>query len=602
MTKTLTRRGAVSLMADVLEDTYSPRKRTSSTNCEGISVSSGLNPVSGLGREELVHLLKRTLIGITKEDIDHFSGMSLSQVLDELLSVPSAITSYPLRDYQSSGPDGNDWAGIAIGETWVNNPPDQSGPGGVLAIDDNVFRTFSVRRWNMGVAMEGQRSVYEKLVLFWHNHFPVSIETVNRAQRAYVYAKLIRENVNTDLREMCKKITKDPGMLSYLNGEVNTSQAPDENYARELQELFTIGKEIPADKRYTEDDVKAFARALTGHGISFDNWMDAQYYFATFRHAYGDKQLSPFYSNAVIKGGSGQTAGDTELDQIIDILFDDTDNNIAPLQGTEFAGMTRADIIADHLVKKIYRFFVYYEIDDFIQDNIIKPLADTYKNNDFKILPVLRQLFSSEHFYDQVFRGAYIKMPYDAVVGLSRTLHVNHTNPDTLTQYAIYEKYMAETQEMQQGALEPPNIAGWPAYYQSPKFHKIWINADTLPKRQDFAKALVANGHTVFVFSGGNFSFVKVGMDHMEFVKTLSNPGDPNSLIEELSELLLGIPLSEEHKQQVKIDKLLSGQEQDYYWTDAWATAVNGGNTNTVVSRLRALFDYLVRLEEFQLT
>lgn len=597
MTNTISRRGVLQLLTDVNEK-KAPKKKITAT-CEHGPVTSGITPFNGdFDRGALIHLLKRTLFGLKKADLDYFTGKTLTQVLDELLIVPSAITTYPLMDYSSTAGTGVDWAGVKLGETWVNNPCNQSGPGGFDVTYDNFARDLSVKRWNMGLALNQNRSIYEKLVLFWFNHMPTSVSINNRAQRAYVYAKLIRENVNTDFREMCKKITKDPAMLMYLNGEVNTSQAPDENYAREIQELFTIGKEVPADKRYNENDVKAFAKALTGHGISFSNYLDAVYQFSTFRHASGNKQLSAFYSNAVITGGNGSTAGDTELDQLINVLFDDSDKAIVPLQGTKFANWSRADIIADHIIKKVYRFFVYYVIDAEVEVNIIKPLADTYKNNGFKIIPVLRQLFSSEHFYDQAFRGAYIKMPYDTTIGLARTMEVNVQNDNPQTQYAIYNLFQNETEGMQQGALEPPNIAGWPPYYQSPNFHKLWINADTLPKRQDFAKNLVNNGVRSFGQSGS----ITVVVNHIEFVKTLTNPEDPNALIDELSELMLGIPLSVEHKAQLKRDKLLTGQTQDYYWTDAWLDAVDGKNTNTVISRLKSLFDYLVRLEEFQLT
>lgn len=601
MARTLSRREAtLTLLNKTPQQKKSKTKQyklTSSDNC-GDEVTTTISPYTGnFDRQALLHLLKRTLFGVRIEDINHFSGMSMSQVVDELLQVPDQLTSSPLRDYQSEGPNGEDWAGVAMGEPWADSPLDFNN-GGIQAADDNVFRTFSLRKWNMGIALDQDRSVYEKMVLFWHNHFPISAETVNRSQRSYLYTKLIRENVNTDLREFCKKITKDPAMLSYLNGEVNTVDAPDENFAREIQELFTIGKEVPADKRYTEDDVKAFARALTGHGIDMSNWLDAVYQFATWRHAGGDKQLSAFYSNEVIQGGTGSSAGDDELNQLIDIVFDDSDNNIAPLQDTPFASWTRADIIADHLIKKIYRFFVYSDITEHVQQEIIKPLADTYKQNDFKILPVLQQLFTSEHFYDEAFRGAYIKTPYDAAIGLLRTMWVNTHHDDAETQYAIFNHFQTETEDMQQGALEPPNVAGWPAYYQQPQFQKLWINADTLPKRQRFARDLVDRGQRIFAPG----VFLTLDVDYISLLETFTDPHDPNSVIDQFADLLLGIPLSDDHKEQLKRDTLLSGQQLDSYWSQAWQDAVNGNATNTAISRLRSLLTYMVRLEEYQLT
>ena len=335
--------------------------RTAGNDCTPDSpITSGIAPYTGtFGRAELIHLLKRTLFGVTKDDIDHFTGMSLSQVLQEIVVVENTIgdpakgtTEMPLRDYNSSNGD-LDYAGIAMGEPWpVEAIPSQP----FEATYDNFARDLTVRKWNMGLALNQSRNVHEKVCLFWHNHFPISVSLLNRAQRSWLYVDTIRKNANTSLDEFVKIMTIDPAMLMYLNGEVNSKGSPDENFAREVQELFTIGKELPVDKRYTEEDVQEAARALTGHGIDFSNYLDAIYSFSTWSHDTGDKQFSAFYSNTVI---SGSNDGQDEIDQFVAMLFDDTDNALTPLVGTKWESWTRADVIADHLAKKIYRFFVY---------------------------------------------------------------------------------------------------------------------------------------------------------------------------------------------------------------------------------------------------
>lgn len=565
-------------------------------------ITSGLTPYTGVfGREELLHLLKRTVFGVSKQDLDYFAGKSLSQVLDTLFTYSTVLPSTPLNNYDSQASTGGspDYAGVALGQTWVNNVCPASP---FEATYDNFYRDLSVKYWNMGLVLNQSRTIYEKLVLFWHNHFPISVSLLNRAQRSYVYTKTIRENVNASLRDLCKLMTKDPAMLMYLNGEVNTKNAPDENYARELQELFTIGKELPADKRYTEEDVKAAAKVLTGHrmGTFTTNYLDAVYAFSTSNHATGNKTFSAFYSNTVIKGSTSATAtsGEDELNQLLDMIFDDTDKNIAPLVGTVFAGKSRADIIADYLCKKIYRFFVYYDIDDNIQNNVIDKMAAVFKK-DFKIAPVLKELLGSQHFYDIQNRGCYIKMPMDVVVGLLRATNANLKDADVKKQYAIWASIFSQAESMQQGYLEPPNIAGWSAYYQAPNYHELWINSDALPKRQSFAQLYAGNTPR------GVFTLFNIKLDHIAFVKTLTNPEDPNALIDELCDLFLGIKLTAAHKQKLKTDTLLNKQTTDYYWTDAWARATAANATtndkNTVVGFLRNLMDYLVRLEEFQL-
>lgn len=610
---------------DPLLKNISPRANQNGDKALGYSpITSGLSPYTGtFGRDELLHLLKRTLYGVRKEDVDYFSGQSLSAVLNELLSnFPTTLPSTPLNDYNSpqdaTYPDPEhvatiDWMGVPQGQTWVNNPCNQNvvmsdgTTKNIFAVTmDNFARDLTVKKWNMGLAINQSRSVYEKLVLFWHNHFPISVSVLNRAQRSFLYTKLIRENVTTSLKEMCIKITKDPAMLMYLNGEVNTSRAPDENYARELQELFTIGKEVPLGNRYTEDDVKAAAAVLTGHvnAPPNNNYLDAAHGYNTRSHTVGNKQFSAFYSNTVITGAATTnttTAAtmESELTQLMDMIFDDTDKAITTLSGTPFAGWSRADIIADYIVKKIYRFFVYYDIDDNIKTNVIKPLADIYKNNNFQIVPVLQTLFASQHFFDMENRGCYIKMPMDVVVGLLRATNANLTDPDPIRQYSIFNSIFQQASDMQQGFLEPPNVAGWSPYYQFPQYHELWINSDTFPKRQSFGQSFSGNTPR------GVYTAFNIKLDHIAFVKTLTNPGDPNALIDELNDLLLGMKLSAAHKQKLKTDTLLNKQTSDHYWTDAWikATASNATtqDKNTVVSILKNLMDYLVRIEEFQL-
>lgn len=545
------------------------------------AVTSGISPYTGtFGQAELLHLLKRALFGVTKADLNGFAGKSLNQVVDLLLTVPTTLSSFPLNNYANP-----DTTKVALGSTWVNSV--------TTSETENNQRRNSLLYWNIGNCLNQNASIFEKLVFFWHNHFSVDVNDVTPSKAGYLYVKTLRENVGAGLKDLCFKMTKDLAMLSYLNGELNKKNAPDENYSRELQELFTVGKVLPTDQRYTEDDVKAAARVLTGHG-SVGVGYDAVYGFNLSNHDTTDKQFSSFYNNKIIKGRNTSTAGDDELNDLLDMIF-----STEKIEGRAYS---TAEVVAHHMMEKVYRFFVYYEIDDTIQTNVIIPLAKLYVQNDFQLLPVLKTLFTSQHFFDMSNRGCFIKTPLDVTVGLCRTLGVTINDTDVKARYAKYNMLWSTSDALLLAYLSPPNIAGLPAFYQTPNFHQLWINSNTLPLRQNFAKRLVSSLGVTGTYSG---IAVEIKIDPLAFIKTLKNPSDPNELINELSDLLLGIVLSDDHKTKIKTDFLLTGQLTDSYWTSAWTAAIATNATDTLKStaanRVLKLLDYLVSIEEFQL-
>jgi uncharacterized protein (DUF1800 family) len=373
---------------------------------------------------------------------------------------------------------------------------------------------------------------------------------------------------------MIKAVTIDPGMLRYLNGYLNTATAPDENYGRELQELFTVGKDNAV--QYAESDVKAAARVLTGWRIN------ASYtsYFDATRHDTGNKQFSSYYNNKIIIGKTGQ-AGATETDELIDMLFGKTD-------------------MAKYICRRLYRWFVYYYIDDTVEKNIITPLAEIFISNNFEIKPVLSVLFKSAHFYDQLYIGCQIKSPIDHVIGTLRKTNVIF--PDAITDYADayvhFNNMVSQLTSLGQNLADPPNVAGWPAYYQSPEFHELWINADTLPKRNKFTDLMIETGYT----RNGR----RVIIDTIGLAKSISsNPSDPNQLIQDLFDLLIATDIEQSAKDNLKKQILLSGQTSDYYWTDAWNNYQSNQNTinfNLVNNRLKSLIKYIMNLPEYQLS
>jgi uncharacterized protein (DUF1800 family) len=360
-------------------------------------------------------------------------------------------------------------------------------------------------------------------------------------------------------------------MLYYLNGHYNIKNSPDENYARELQELFTIGK---GPNLWNEDDVKAAAKVLTGYRVDQGSLTTS---FDSTKHETANKQFSAFYNNTVITGQSGAN-GANELDDLLNMIF------------------AKDQIVAKHLCRKIYRFFVYYDIDATIETDIISGMATTLINNNWNIKPVLLQLFKSDHFYDTLSMDCYIRTPMDFYLGLARTLNIQIPISTPIEDYwrAYYIfAYYCEQNGMDPGS--PPSVSGWPAFYQTPQFHQMWINSDTLPKRMKMNDALFTN---YGVWASPNY---QVKCDVLAFVQTLSDPADPVAVIDECVLYLLGLTLSQSMKDYFK-SILLSGQSQNYYWTNAWNDYINSPGNATfegiVKGRLQLMLTEMCRLAE----
>jgi uncharacterized protein (DUF1800 family) len=529
-----------------------------------LSSSQGLETYKGpWTKQTTTHLLNRVLFGAKHTEIQQFLAKGLNASVNELLNPTAPIPSPPLNEYNTATViDPN----VAPGTTWVNQPTND----GTI----NALRRNSYKKWLTGVMIHQDISIREKMTLFWGNHFGTEADTISFGNYVYQHHDTLRKNALGNYKALVKAVTIDPGMLRYLNGYLNSATAPDENYGRELQELYTVGKDNAV--QFTESDVKAAARVLTGWRInaSFNSYFDAT------RHDTGSKQFSSYYNNKVITGKSG-AAGASETDELIDMLFAKEDT-------------------AKYICRRIYRWFVFYYIDETVEKNIITPLATIFKNNNFEIKPVLTALFNSAHFYDPLYIGCQIKSPIDHVIGTLRKTNV--VFPNAITDYADaythFNNMVGQLTNFGQNLVDPPNVAGWPAYYQSPEYGELWINADTLPKRNKFTDLMIETGYT----RNGK----RVIIDLIPFSKAVSsNPSNPNQLIQDLFDLLISTEVDQTIKDNLKRQILLSGQTADYYWTEAWNSYQSNQSTanfNLVNTRLKALVKYIMNLPDYQLS
>ena len=294
--------------------------------------NSGLDPYTGTWEyEQAAHLLRRTTYGPTYGQIKDAVQSGMEAVVAQLLTV-SPMPAPPLNYDNDQDPN------VAIGDTWIDAPYS-------LTVNLKGYRRRSLAGWTMELMAIEELSVREKMTLFWHNHFVIA--DINDPKFVYKYITLLRENALGNFRDLVKKVTIDPSMLRYLNGNQNTKVAPNENYARELMELFTLGKgELagPGDyTTFTEDDVVAMARVLTGWrdvGFNTVEFIPVDSVFVLNRHDTDPKQLSHRFDNVIINNNNDQEYAD-----LIDIIF-------------------QKDEVSKFICRKLYRWFVYYNIDD----------------------------------------------------------------------------------------------------------------------------------------------------------------------------------------------------------------------------------------------
>ena len=514
---------------------------------------------------QAAHLLRRCIFGPTNAQIRQAVEDGLSTTIDQLLT-EAPLPDPPLNSYFQEDPN------VPVGTTWVQAPS---------IINDEVrttqYRRISLRAWQIGLLLREEVSIREKMVLFWHNHFGIS--NINDPKFVYKHITLLRNYALGNFRQLVKEVTIDPAMLRFLNGNQNTNVAPNENYARELLELFTVGKGNlagPGDyTTFTEADVTAIAKILTG-------WRDSGYFsrnpevqpgsfFRQARHDSSNKTLSHRFDNIVIPN-----MGESEYEFLIDAIF-------------------QFDKAARFICRKLYRWFVYYEIDESVESEVIGPLAQLLIDNDYEIKPVLEELLSSQHFYDVLNIGPMIKNPLD--FGISIFKQFNVELPTELgPQYTFWVRLFQFIGLMEMTYFAPPSVAGWKAYYQEPQYYRTWINATTLTARTNLTDIMTTSG----VAFGGR----RIGIDAIAFLRGLPNPDDPNAVVQDTARLLFPQPLTDD--QHAALKEVLIPGLPDYEWTVEYglfeADPENSDLAGSIELKLRALFKTMLEMPEYHLS
>jgi hypothetical protein len=249
---------------------------------------------------------------------------------------------------------------------------------------------------------------------------------------------------------------------------------------------------------------------------------------------------------------------------------------------------------ARYLCRKLYRWFLYYDINQTIEEQIIEPLATTLFESNYEIKPVLEQLLSSEHFFSSDYYGSQIKTPLDFSIGIFRKCEIPLSDLFT-DNYKLWLEVYYACRNMEMTLGDPPDVAGWPEYYKAPAYYELWINSATVPQRTSYSDKMASSGITK-----NGFKYV---IDPFKLTAIINDPSVVSSLINEIADILLPVPLSETKYDQLK-ETLIPGLP-DSTWTFEWNKYIANPNDATqkslVSKKLLALIKAIFRMPEFYL-
>jgi uncharacterized protein (DUF1800 family) len=338
----------------------------------------------------------------------------------------------------------------------IDNQPMDDALARAQLIESRISNGFAAQHWWTARMLLTRRQFEEKMTLFWHNHFATGLSKVEYNQM-YVQNQTLRQSALDRFDSLLLKVAQDPAMLVWLDGISNVLGNPNENFARELQELFTMGVKdlITGEPNYSQKDVREIARAFTG-------WKFKQKAKPKFRF-----QLKFFVDPS---------------------QHDNTSKEIYGRTGN-FSGEDLISLIAARratprfLVNKLFEFFVYpLDLANPDDRSTLEKFADVYMNSDHSIKAVVRAIFVSDEFFSDRARFGLIKNPIEFVVGAIRMLGATYNPGATLFSLAV--ALWTRAQRMGLDLLNPPDVAGW-------HLNLGWFNTAAMLERYNFANDFV---------------------------------------------------------------------------------------------------------------
>jgi uncharacterized protein (DUF1800 family) len=548
---------------------------------------ASLNPNTAvLGIKNAKHLLRRATFVYTKVLIDQYSKLTPDQALD-LLLVDSPLTlPLPYDPLPIDSPDG----------FWTESPNSPT------SFANQYGKGTIVTGWWWYNAINSPTLKF-KLSHFLSTRFTVikNTDVFGSATDFYDYISVLLFYSYGNYKTLAKKMTLNNSMLEFLNNTTNVKHSPNENYAREFLELFTIGRgpQIASGNytNYTETDIVQAARVLTGFRRQYDrSVIDSETgipkgYNQYSVHDTNPKTFSSAFNNTIILSATDGTSMDIELSDFVDMVFGQ--------QAT-----------AKNICRKLYTYFVKGAISPEVENDIITPLAKGFYDSGYEILPVIRKILKSLHFYDlddndsnDETIGGMIKSPLQQLSETCTYLQATIPNPITgsFDFYQVYwNNFVFHTflKNSNMKLFEPETVAGHLAYYQSPDYDKKWISASTLIAKYKLAESLLDGINRI---TGSSTIAAKISIS--EVIKNssiVSNPSDANAVTAELCNALFAQETNPERITYFTNSFLLQDQSS-YYWTDAWNSFIRTNDNSVIEFRLKLLVINILRAPESQM-
>lgn len=460
---------------------------------------------------KIKHVYRRLGYGASKDVVDSALSLSPGQLIDNLVNAASGMAPTP-------APSWGYWS--------KNDFPNYE--------DQNYQFFMDWQKQTMRDMLAD--NLRGRLTFFWMNHFVTRFGSYYHSPYAFQYYRTIQTHAVGNFKNFTRDIGLSPAMLIFLDGFYNTKDEPNENFSRELLELFTIGE----GNGYTQQDVSEVARACTGYNSWYEPF--GAMYFNPSRFDSGQKTIF------------GQT-GNWGYDDVMNILFQE-----------------RGQQIAKTLCTKLYKYFVSPVVDAFAEQNIIQPLAQDLVAANFELVPVLKRLFKSSHFFDEHAVGAVIKSHFDIVTQFIKEVEGPFDN--TILHSLIYYCSVAG-----QDMYSPPDVAGWPG-------DEAWINSSTIVARwyliDEYVSYLNANN-----------------LEHnfVNFAKNLTNNSrDPDYITRTIIDHFVPKGLHTPNDYNAATDIFKWEVPQNYYDEGIWSL-----DSSSAGRQLVLLLKHLGQIPEFQL-